>query len=146
MGVLSLPESFILLSDHQIVPWVLSFGLTEGWNTIDHGEKDDSTCEQINIAHLVGVVTFEHFWRLIAFSANLSLHKLIRISLNSKAKVDKLEQELVIEHNVVKLEISMVYIFIVTESNSTNELLEVVACKILFHRASIGDEVKELTS
>jgi len=65
---------------------------------------------------------------LVTFSADSSLHQFISISLNSKAKINKLEQELVIEHDVVKLEISMVYVFSVAEFYSAHELLEVIAC------------------
>ena len=142
------PEHVLLVIHDRPVKLITWDGVLEGWAASTHNEKDDSHGKEVDDRTAVRGL-FVDLWRVVAERAPVCGKVTVAFSAlegYDEAKVDDLNVEVGVEHNVFGLQVTMGESLRVQVVDSVHHLLEEVPALLLCEGPTVGDVVEELAS
>jgi len=114
----------------------------------NHDEKDDGSCEKINRLTFVGLIQMDLWGHVIQsseFSGQIAW-TISTLNWTSKSKISNFENEMLVEKEIFRLEISMSDFWSMAVGQTLQELFEIESGSRFFETTRNGDEIKELTT
>lgn len=133
-----------MTSADQVVEVLFGSCLFEGEDSLHNDEQDDCEGEHIDL----GTVVLSSFLDLrshVGHGTSVRF-EFIDLFVSSKSKISYFEDELVVNEDVFKLEISVDYVFALHVFKDINHLVEEESSSIFTHSAASLTEIKKKAS
>lgn len=102
------PEFNEILGFNKLIDSVIGLCAQKRRSSIEHNEKDDSSCKQISSKS--SIVSLIYFWGFVSFSSNSRgkfVISMVTFCVSRESKIRNLECKMTIKEDILRLEVTM---------------------------------------